>query len=172
MLSRPNLASIPSLPFSGLVYRAVPEASRNKILSTEGNRYYPGRYHVAGETGILYTSVKLDVAIREMERHDYRANQGELVASKIKVKLQKVLDLTQTAILAKLAAILAKPGLSKDDLISPDFSITHAISLRAREAGLQGLLVPSATKSGVNLIIFENNLAEGCLIEVEEINSM
>lgn len=167
MLSRPNLASIPSLApivFSESVYRVVPEALRDKILSTEGNRYYPGRYHIAGETGILYTSVELDVAIRESGRHAYRANlQGGLVAGKIKVKLQKVLDLTQTAVLAKL-------GISKDDLVSPDCSLTQAISLQVRKAGFQGLLVPSATGSGANLVIFENNLAEGCLIEVEEIN--
>lgn len=168
MSSRPNLAAILSLApivFSESVYRVVPEALRDKILSTEGNRYYPGRYHIAGETGILYTSVEPDVAIRELGRHAYRANlQGGLVAGKIKVKLQKVLNLTKIAILAKL-------GLSKDDLVSPDCSITQAISFQARKAGFQGLLVPSATGSGVNLIIFENNLAEECLIEVEEINS-
>ncbi len=169
MLSRPNLAAILSLPpiaFSKSVYRVVPEVSRNKILSTEGNRYYPGRYHIAGETGILYTSIEPEVAIRELGRHASRANlQGELVAGKIKVKLQKVLNLTQIAILAKL-------GFSKDDLVSPDCSLTQAISLQARKAGFQGLLVPSATGSGVNLVIFENNLAERCLIEVEEINSV
>ena len=61
MSSRPNLAAILSLAhitFSKLVYRAVPETLREKILSTEGNRYYSGRYHIAGETGILYTSIE------------------------------------------------------------------------------------------------------------------
>lgn len=166
MPGRPNLAAIvphESVAFSGSVYRVVPGGLRDKILSTEGNRYYPGRYHIAGETGILYTSLERDLAIRELGRHAARANlQGGFAAGRIRVKLQKVLDMTQAAVLAKL-------GLSKEALVSPDCSITQAISHQARKTGFQGLLVPSATGSGVNLVIFENNLAEGCLIEVEEI---
>src|SRR5437667_12510016 len=95
----PNLIAISSVgftSFSGSVYRVVPRALRDKILSTEGNRYYPGRYHIAGETGILYTSLERDLAIRELGRHAARAElQGGLAAGKIKVKLQKVLNLTQ-----------------------------------------------------------------------------
>ena len=99
---------------------------RGKILSTEGNRYYPGRYHIVGETGIFYTSIERDVTVQELGRHAARANlQGGMTVGKIKVKLQKVFDLTQAS---------ARAG------------------------------------SGANLVIFENNLAEGCLIEVEEIN--
>jgi RES domain-containing protein len=136
---------------------------RDKILSTEGNRYYPGRYHIAGETGILYTSLERNLAIRELGRHGARADlQGGLAAGKIKIKLQKVIDLTQAPVLAKL-------GLLKEALVASDCSLTQAISHQARRAGFQGLLAPSATGGGVNLIVFENNLAEGCLIEVEEI---
>lgn len=163
---RPHLATIAvlgSISFSDSVYRVVPGALRDQILSTEGNRYYPGRYHIAGETGILYTSLERDLAIRELGRHAARANlQGGLAAGKIKVKLQKVLDLTQAVVLAKL-------GLPQEALVAPDCSLTQAVSHQARKAGFQGLLVPSATGSGVNLVVFENNLAEGCLIEVEEI---
>ncbi|MDP3543898.1 MAG: RES family NAD+ phosphorylase [Elusimicrobiota bacterium] len=166
MPARPNLAAIAglgSISFSDSVYRVVPGALRDKILSTEGNRYYPGRYHAAGETGILYTSLERDLAIRELGRHAARADlQGGLAAGKIKVKLQKVLDLTQAVVLAKL-------GLSKEALISPDCSLTQAVSHQARKAGFQGLLVPSAAGSGVNLVVFVNNLAEGCLIEVDAV---
>lgn len=166
MPGRPNLAAILSLAsssFSDPVYRVVPEALRDKILSTEGNRYYSGRYHIAGEAGILYTSLERETAIGELGRHASRADlQGSLAAGKIKVRLQKVLDLTQASVLAKL-------GLSREDLISRDCSITQAISLQARKAGFQGLLVPSAAGSGANLVVFENNLGESCSIEVEEI---
>lgn len=166
MPGRPNLtaiAAIGPISFADSVYRVVPGALRDKILSTEGNRYYPGRYHIGGETGILYTSLERNLAIRELGRHSARANlQDGLAAGKIKVKLQKVLDLTQAAVLAKL-------GLSKEALVSPDWTITQAVSHQARKAGFQGLLVPSATGSGVNLVVFENNFAQGCLIEVEEI---
>ena len=61
-------------------------------------------------------------------------------------------------------------GLSKDDLISSEYSVTNAISMIARQAGFRGLIVPSATSAGDNLIIFENNLGKGCLIEIEDVN--
>jgi RES domain-containing protein len=166
---RPKLTEIPSLAstsFSGFVYRIVTETLRNKILSTEGNRYYSARYHIAGEAGILYTSLEGTVALKELSRHVSRyAIQEGLVVGRIKVKLQKVLDLTQKANLEKL-------GVSRENLISIDHSITQTISLQARKAGVQGLLVPSATGSGANLIIFENNLGEGCLIEVEAVSEV
>lgn len=166
MPGRPNLAAIAAIgpiSFADSVYRVVSGALREKILSTEGNRYYPGRYHIGGETGILYTSLKRDLAVRELGRHAARADlQGGLVVGSIKVKLQKVLDLTQAAVLDKL-------GLSNKELVSPDWSITQAISHQARKAGFQGLLVPSATGGGVNLVVFENNFAQGCSIEVEGI---
>ena len=90
--------------------------------------------------------------------------QGKLVMAEINIRLDKVLDLTQASTLKIL-------GLSKNDLISSDYSITQAISMIAREAGFRGLIVPSATSGGNNLIIFENNLGKGCLIEIEDISS-
>ncbi len=44
------------------------------------------------------------------------------------------------------------------------------IGMIAREAGFRGLIVLSATSAGDNLIIFENNLGKGCLIEIEDIS--
>ncbi len=42
--------------------------------------------------------------------------------------------------------------------------------MMAREAGFRGLIVPSATSAGDNLIIFENNLGKGCLIEIDDVS--
>lgn len=166
MPGRPDLAAIASITpasFSEAVFRVVPEALRERILSTEGNRYYPGRHHVAGETGILYTSLREEVAVREFGRHAARANlRGSPAAGRIKARLRKVLDLTDEANLRRL-------GLSREDLISPNYALTQAVGFHARKAGFQGLLVASAAGEGKNPVIFENNLAEGCSIEVEEI---
>lgn len=167
MAARLNLAALSSLtplPFEKSVYRVVFQSLRGKILSTEGNRYYPGRYHLVGETGVLYSSLKEEIAIKEIERHAPRNMWEEkLVVGEINIRLYKVLDLTQASNLKKL-------GLSRENLISPDYSTTQAISLAARQAGLQGLIVPSATSQGDNLIVFENNLGEGCFIEIKNIH--
>jgi RES domain-containing protein len=164
-----NLKAISSLPvtrFDGSAYRVVIDRLREKILSTEGNRFYPGRYHVIGETGVLYTSLDEEVAVTELARHaDRHMLKEKLVAGKIYLRLQNVLDLTQASTLRKL-------GISKEELLSPEYLIPQAISIQARNAGLQGLIVPSATGVGKNLIVFENNFGEGCLIEVETIREI
>lgn len=142
------------------------ERFKDKALSTEGNRFYTGRYHMSGECGILYTALTEEAAKKEIERHAPRDMlQEKLVMAKINIRLDKVLDLTQSSTLGLL-------GLSKDVLITSDYSITHAISMLARQAGFRGLIVPSATSAGDNLIIFENNLGKGCLIEIEDINCL
>lgn len=169
MAAKPNLAALSSLKSTALeetVYRVIPEKLKDKLLSTEGNRFFPGRYHLAGETGILYSSLKEEVAILEIERRASRhILQGRLAVGKIRIRLRQVLDLTQTSNLVKL-------GLSKENLISKNYSPTQAISVQARHAGFDGLLVPSAASQGTNLIIFENNLGEGCLIEIESIQAL
>jgi len=167
MSLRHNLTALSSLTTVSVersVYRMVFERFKDKVLSTEGNRFYTGRYHMSGECGIIYTSLTEETAIKEIERHAPRAMlQERLVIAKINVRLDKVLDLTQSSTLEML-------GLSKDDLISSEYSVTNAISMIARQAGFRGLIVPSATSAGDNLIIFENNLGKGCLIEIEDIN--
>ena len=79
------------------------------------------------------------------------------------VSVEKSVYRTQSSTLEML-------GLSKDDLISSEYSVTNAISMIARQSGFRGLIVPSATSAGDNLIIFENNLGKGCLIEIEDVN--
>lgn len=165
-LNLTTLSSLKAVSFERSVYRAVVERFKDKVLSTEGNRFFHGRYHLSGEGGILYTSLTKDVAIKEIERHASRSMlQGGMVIAEINIRLDKVLDLTQTSTLKTL-------GLSKNDLISSDYSITQAISIIARDAGFRGLIVPSATSAGDRMIIFENNLGKGCLIEIKDINLM
>ncbi len=121
---------------------------------------------MAGETGILYTSLKQDVAMEEVQRHaPADILQDPLVCGEIRIHLNRVLDLTRTSVLEKL-------GISKADLISTDYALPHAVSLLARRAGFEGMIVPSATGRGENLIVFEYNLGEGCRIAIAEIRKM
>src|SRR3972149_31987 len=101
MVMRPNLKALSSftpISFEGAVYRVVFEGFKDKVLSTEGNRFYPGRYHLLGEMGILYASLTEEIAIKEIERHAPRnILQERLIVAKINVRLHKILDLTQTS---------------------------------------------------------------------------
>ena len=99
----------------------------------------------------------------EIGRHAAHAHvQGRLATGRIEITLQRVLDLSDEANLTTL-------GLSREDLISPNWALTQALSVRARKAGFQGLLVPSATSRGGNLVVFGDNLGEGCSVEVVRI---
>lgn len=162
----PDLNLLPSLPvhvFEGTVYRVVLKKRQNNILSTEGNRFFPGRYHLINETGILYTSLNEGTAIREVKRHmPVEGWDEELVSGTVHLKLNKVLDLTDGSVLKKL-------GLTEEDLRTPDWSLTQAISFSAKRAGLEALIVPSATGEGKNLIVFEDNFGEGCSLRVVRI---
>lgn len=166
MPGRPNLGGISAVavkPFKGTVHRVVPDAFRDKVLSTEGNRYFAGRYNLVGETGILYTSIGKDLALREIGRHAARTPlAGGLAVGRFVVSLRKVLDLTDPKTLGALE-------ITEEDITGPEWGLTQAISRSARNAGFQGILAPSASGSGVNLVIFENNLAEGCALEVEAV---
>jgi RES domain-containing protein len=135
---------------------------KERILSTQGNRFYPGRFHLKGETGVLYSSLNERTALAEVRRHVDPASLSEgLVTGKIRVKLKKVLDFTQEEALTRL-------GMKRENLTSPDLTLPQAISHMARQLGIQGLIVPSATGEGKNLVIFEDNMAEGCALEVVE----
>lgn len=104
--------------------------------------------------------------MEEVKRHASPDQLSEgLVKGKIRIKLNRVLDLTQESVLKKL-------GLTEGDLIGADTIPTQTLSLQARRSGIQGLIVPSATGKGSNLIVFEDNLGEGCSIAIEEIQSV
>lgn len=152
--------------FRGTVYRAVLKHHKDQLLSTEGNRYAPGRYHTKGEAGILYTSLTRHTALKEIERHALPATlQAGIVIGKINICLRKILDLTDKAILHRL-------HLTQEMLVTHEWSTNQAISILVRRAGFQGLITPSATDEGDNLIVFENNFGEGCSLEIEEVLEM
>src|SRR3990170_7090172 len=123
------LSSLTTVSFERSVYRAVVERFKDKVLSTEGNRFFPGRYHLAGEGGILYTSLTKEIALKEIERHATRTMlQVKLVMAEINIRLDKVLDLTQASTLEIL-------GLSKNDLTSSDYSINQANNIIIKKDG-------------------------------------
>ncbi|OGH56339.1 MAG: hypothetical protein A3G34_14495 [Candidatus Lindowbacteria bacterium RIFCSPLOWO2_12_FULL_62_27] len=121
---------------------------------------------MAGETGMLYTSLNKDTAKDEVLRHAAADMiQDPLVCAEIQIRMNRVLDLTRRATLNKL-------GISRSDLTTFDLVLPQAIGLQARRAGFEGMIVPSATGEGHNLVIFEDNLGEGCRIEIGEIQKV
>ena len=134
-----------------------------RVLSTEGNRKYPGRYHLVGDSGVLYAARREETAIRSFLRFAPAGRvRGGMAVAKIRIRLARVLDLTDSAVLRALA-------LERRDLTAPDASLPRALGLAARRAGFEGLLAPSAAGPGAVVVVFRNDLGEGCLLEVEDV---
>jgi len=152
---------LPSKPFSGEAYRHVYEgkigtdSSRSKIAG--------GRWNPSGEFEALYLALSEEGAVGEFIRYVgyYKsltpddATTREIV--RVKVHVKKILDLTDP----KIRALL---GVTQEDLRSVRDEwddITWPIARAVFAAGFEGILVPSAANSWINLVLFPENLLPG-----------
>ncbi len=137
-------------------FRIVSRKHEKHILSTEGSRVSGGRYNDPGIDGILYLGESEEVCMAEIKRKDPLFSL-KYVVGKIKVRLDKVLDLTKEENLKIF-------GINKEDLVKGEkegeYKITRAIGREAYKKGYEALLVPSITGKGNNLVVFIPNLKE------------
>lgn len=87
----------------------------------------------------------------------------------VKVRLSKVLDLTDGRIRQSLGLSLARMREAdwRSDMRRGRASITQVVGQAAFDAGLEGLLVPSAATSGAtNLVCFVDNVLSSSRIEI------
>jgi len=162
-------------PFSGTVFRSTgPKyATTTDLLTGEGSRRVGGRWNPVG-IATFYGSMTPEAAMAETLAHirhyglpPQSAMPRTFVA--IEVKLSAVLDLTD----GKNRQLL---GVSTKRMTEADWRaevhqgltpITHAVAQAAFDAGLEGLLVPSAaTPEETNLVHFVENLLSGSKIEI------
>jgi len=83
------------------------------------------------------------------------------IVGKIRVKLGKVCDLTDPELLKQL-------GLSRVQLTADDWAETQILGDLIRDAGFEGIIVPSAAGNFNNLVIFMDRLSAASSIELEE----
>jgi len=100
------------------------------------------------------------VALGEILRHispEFLANLNEYRVSELEVETEAVLDCRDAAAL----------GLDPDDLVHDyEFEITHELAAAAIARDAEGILVPSATRLGDNLIVFPNRLRKASRLVV------
>lgn len=149
-------ANVPRRRVAQGVHRVV--RSGRDPLSVEGSLRGGGRYNTSGEFGALYTSFDEKTAAAEVLQRA-RVDPSEYPEGfywdyELGVELEAVLDLTDAAVLAGFRMTIAS-------LTSADWTVTQGIARKAREAGFQGILVPSAAQPGSkNLVIFLDRLEE------------
>lgn len=123
-----------------------------------------GRFHLAANESsgedpwpALYLALDLAVSIGEVQRNLSTGDWDSIQLTEIAVDLEAVVDCRD------LVGIGIDPELLFDDW---DFSAGQAVARAVRDAGAEGMLVPSATRLGDNLILFPNRLRTGSTLTV------
>lgn len=119
-----------------------------------------GRYNPAGRFEALYTSKARETCLAELERKTAGIKlRKKLKISSLKLKLRKVLDLTDPSVLKALR-------IGREHLTGGNWLLTQLIGTCAHGLGYEALVVPSAAGSGDNIVIFKDNLSSGSSITV------
>ena len=110
-----------------------------------------GRWGAAGEFEVLYTACDRDGALAEI---GYRMSLEPIWPSKLRhevhkinVALDRVLDLTDFAFLARL-------GIHESSYEGHRYEVEQSVSAAARFLEFQAILVPNARYSGNNLVVY------------------
>ena len=149
--------------FLGTVYRICPARYGGNLVSMRGSFLYGARYNIRGYFGTLYTSLSKETARREMARYFTAAPRGGFVEASILLRLNRVVDLTNTR-------LLRRPGIEWGQLIGTRYAITQEIGLRAWESGIEALLAPSAAYPAErNLAVFLDNQRSGWEVALAEV---
>lgn len=153
------VVGLPTRALWGQFYRMVPRHLRDRAVSTEGSELYGGRYNQKSAFGALYCGDTPALCRAEVRKATAGRRLGPFMLATIRVELRRVLDLTDHAVLVRL-------GLRPDDLVGPNWAPTQELGRRAREAGFEALLVPSAAAPGANLVLFPDRLGPASAIEL------
>lgn len=109
----------------------------------------------------LYLATSSEICLGEVLRHlspELLPTLNDFRLSELLVEVGEVLDLRNPE---------KALGLSLQDLVhDTDYEAPQAIGSAAQSKGLEGLLVPSATRLGDNLILLPENLRAGSRIEL------
>jgi RES domain-containing protein len=147
--------------FDGQVWRVVRESRDVLLGSRVGARWDPATFDV------LYTSLDRDPALTEVYFHLSRQPVFPSVPfriHRIRAHARRILRLDELSLLRQL-------GVDTDKYATMDYARTQAIGDAAFFLGFEGLIVPSARSSALNLVLFSDRL-EVTDIEVEDSESI
>ncbi len=161
--------------FEGVVVRNVSAkyANKQQFYSGAGAAKTGGRWNRRGLAAV-YASLDVQTATAEAyQDFIYRGFPLTAIQPRVtagaRVRLSKLLDVTDTSILAQL-------GFTRKELLQEDWralqregeeSWTQAIGRGAFLAGFEGVLVPSAQhKKGKNIVLFPGNFTKTSQIEI------
>jgi len=145
--------------FQETVYRVL--VRRFSPLSLEGSITFGGRYNPPYQFPALYCGFTPEICWSEIEKKiEGPIDRSRFKMTAIRVRLQKVLDLTDSKVLSAL-------GIKPELLIHPtDHVLTRQIAILAREAGFEAILAPSSAGPEHILAIFSDRLSSKSKVEI------
>jgi RES domain-containing protein len=154
-------------PWTGDVYRfAAPRwATETELLTGAGALRAGGRWHPVGHFTAVYASLDPETALAESLAHQRRYGLAIRDAmpktlNSVTANLHHVLDLTSGPVRQRLVLSWKRILEEKwwEHEANDEEAVTQALGRVAWEAGLEGLLVPSAArKEGTGLVYFPDN---------------
>ncbi|MFQ5781229.1 MAG: RES family NAD+ phosphorylase [Nitrospiria bacterium] len=146
-----SLKKAPSRSLRIKAYRVI--ASQLAPLSLEGSLKFGGRYNPPYRFGAIYCARNEETCWAEIaKRLEGPVKRTRFKVVPIRVRLNRVLDLTDSQVLSRLKITLR-------DLTDPnDHTLTRRIAEAAREAGFEAILAPSSAGPGTMLAVFSDRL--------------
>jgi RES domain-containing protein len=147
------LVSYPSEAFSGETWRVTAKGRDALRGSTAGGRWSP-----PGEFEVLYTSLARAGALAEI---GYRLSLEPVWPSRLEHELHRITARTNNSLRFADVSSLSTLGVDVRRYASFEYSVTQAIAAAAFFLDFDGLIVPSARSTELNLVIFAEKLGIG-----------
>ncbi|RYE58791.1 MAG: RES domain-containing protein [Sphingobacteriales bacterium] len=155
-----------SVQLEGEWFRSVPLKFLRTPLGTDGSRLHPGRYHQQTSGGAIYFT---DSAVNATAERQLKLNPEIFVTLPAKIKLTKVLDLTNPKVVESLVLdehILRMEWRFMLDIVEAT-PLTHVIGDCARKHLYEAIKFNSVRTDGsFNIVIFPDALNVHSCIEV------
>ncbi len=159
------IAAAPVIPWAGRAWRI--HRRKYDATSHRGSELVSGRFHRAPDRfppeqcfPALYLSLAPEICIAELLRHTKPADIvsiREVRLSELRVRLAAVLN----------GRDLAALGLTRQMVLAPrEYETGQQLAAAAIARGCEGLMVPSATTLGDNLIVFPTTRQAASRVEV------
>lgn len=156
------LETLPSEAFSGETWRVTAKGRDALRGSTAGGRWSP-----PGEFEVLYTSLARAGALAEI---GYRLSLEPVWPSRIEHEIHRITARIDSSLRFADVGSLSSFGVDVRRYASFDYSVTQAIAAAAFFLDFDGLIVPSARSTDLNLVIFTEkpDIGERLKLETSE----
>lgn len=132
-------------------------------MNMDGALLYGGRHNPPEIFGALYLSDSPEGCATEMKRRP--VTPREYLIGEIKVTVSNICDLTDPTLLEQL-------DINPDELCKDEWELTQELGELIREAGFEGVVVPSAAGPYRNLVLFLDRFSSKSSIELNDVRPM